>query len=135
MTSDTTTPAAPALSAAVRNVLRGHPQAAPLADQPVRWLAASSTRIDTGSWLGPSPLTSAVVADRFVLVAAGPKPFVRVVPAAALCRAVYNHVTGELTFPSGAASAPAAEIAPGVRGLQLDSLAARSLVELAGSIH
>lgn len=131
-----TTPASPA---AVGSPLPGHLAAivrsrtggAAVADLPVRWLAETDTRVDTGGWLGGAPLTAAVVGESLVLVADGPRPFARVVPATALRQGVYNHVTGELAFFTQAPGGPAAEIAPGVHGLRIGPLAARALADLA----
>jgi hypothetical protein len=99
--------------------------------EPVSWALRSGTTVDTGSWLRRAPLFAAVVGDRFVLAADGPRPFLRTVPVAALQRAVYNHVTGELALPAKAAAA--AENAPGVHGLRIDPFAARTLVEIAAA--
>ena len=65
-----------------------------------------------------------MLGDRFAIMATGPRPLVRVVPAAALGRAVYNHVTGELAFPPVTSGPP-------FPSLRLDPLLARSLLELA----
>lgn len=108
------------LPAAVLDTLRARAPAA--AELPVRWAARSGTRVDTGGWFGRAPLYAAVLGDRFVLVATGPRPLVRVVPATALGRAVYNHVTGELAFPPVTSGPP-------FPSLRLDPLSARSLLE------
>lgn len=94
-----------------------------LAGAAVRWSAATGTRVDTGGWLGPAALHVALVGDRFVAAAAGPRPFVRVLPAAALGRSAYNHVTGEL----------AVHKAGDLPGLALDPLVARELVARAAA--
>ena len=106
----------------VQDTLRAHAPTA--ADLPVRWAARSGTLVDTGRWFRRAPLFAAILGDRFAIVAAGPRPLVRVVPAAALGRAVYNHVTGELGFPP----VPSGPDIPPVR---LDPLLARALVALA----
>lgn len=110
-----------ALPGDVQDTLRAHSPAA--ADLPVRWAARSSTLVDTGRWFRRAPLFAAILGDRFALVAAGPRPLVRVVPAAALGRAVYNHVTGELAFPPVTSGPP-------FPSLRLDPLIARSLLTL-----
>ena len=92
----------------------------------VRWHAQSGTRLDTGRWLSRAPLHAAVCGDRFALIAAGPRPFVFIAPVAVLSRAIYNHVTGALSFPEAAGS----EIAPPV---MLDPLLARSLMSVAAA--
>lgn len=96
----------------------------PAAVGAVRWQARSGTRIDTGSWLRRAPLHAVVHGDRLALVAAGPRPYVLDLPVAALSRAVYNHVTGELAFRRTAAD-------PAVPPLRLDPLVARSLLAFA----
>jgi len=110
-----------ALPGDVHETLRAHAPTA--ADLPLRWAVRTGTRVDTGRWLRRMPLFAAVVGDRFALVAAGPRPLVRVVPAAALGRAVYNHVTGELAFPPVTSGPP-------FPSLRLDPLIARSLLTL-----
>ena len=105
----------------VRDTLRAHSPAA--ADMPIRWAARSNTQVDTGRWFRRAPLFAAVLGDRFAVVATGPRPLVRVVPAAALGRAVYNHVTGELAFPPVTSGPP-------FPSLRLDPLLARSLLTL-----
>jgi hypothetical protein len=115
-----TSPPLDPLPVAVRDTLRARAPAA--ADLPVRWAARSGTRVDTGGWFGRAPLYAAVLGDRFVLVATGPRPLVRVVPATALGRAVYNHVTGELAFPPVTSG-------PAFPSIRLDPLGARSLLE------
>jgi hypothetical protein len=106
----------------VQDTLRAHAPAA--ADLPVRWAARSNTLVDTGRWFRRAPLFAAILGDRFAIMATGPRPLVRVVPAAALGRAVYNHVTGELAFPPVTSGPP-------FPSLRLDPLLARSLLELA----
>jgi hypothetical protein len=103
----------------VRDLLAGHG----LAPAEVRFAAASATRIDTGGWLRGANLFLAVVGERFVLAAAGPRPLVRVLPLSALARAVYNHVTGELAFPP-------VKSGPSVPTLRIDPFLARSLFDL-----
>lgn len=93
----------------------------PAAAHDVRWHARSDTLIDTGSWLSRAPLHAVVCGDRLALVAAGPRPLVLRLPLKALSRAVYNHVTGELSFPRASAG-------PEVPPLRLDPLVARSLL-------
>jgi len=110
-----------ALPGDVQDTLRAHAPAA--ADLPVRWAARSNTFVDTGRWFRRAPLFAAILGDRFALVATGPRPLVRVVPAAALGRAVYNHVTGELAFPPVTSGDP-------FPSLRLDPLIARSLLTL-----
>ena len=112
----------PALPGDVQDTLRAHAPAA--ADLPVRWAARSGTLVDTGRWFRRAPLFAAILGDRFAIVAAGPRPLVRVVPASALGRAVYNHVTGELAFPPVTSGPP-------FPSLQFDPLLARSLLDLA----
>lgn len=112
----------PALPGDVQKTLRSHAPTA--ADLPVRWAARSNTLVDTGRWFRRAPLFAAVLGDRFALVASGPRPLVRVVPASALGRAVYNHVTGELAFPPVTSGPP-------FPSLQFDPLLARSLLDLA----
>jgi hypothetical protein len=105
----------------VQDTLRAHAPTA--ADLPVRWAARSNTLGDTGRGFRRAPLFAAILGDRFALVATGPRPLVRVVPAAALGRAVYNHVTGELAFPPVTSGPP-------FPSLRLDPLVARSLLTL-----
>jgi hypothetical protein len=109
-----------ALPAAVRDLLAAHG----LGDAPVQFAAPSATRIDTGGWLRGGQVWAAVVGKSFVLAAAGPRPSLIQLPRAALSRAVYNHVTGELGFPP----VPSGPDIPPVR---LDPLLARALVALA----
>lgn len=90
----------------------------------VRWHARSGTLLDTGSWVARAAVHAAVCGDRLALVAAGPRPYVLDLPIAALSSAVYNHVTGELSFPH-------ASVAAAVPPVRLDPLLARSLVALA----
>lgn len=120
MTAATPDAAAPRLSAAIHGLLEGRG----LATAPVRFAAASTTRIDTGGWLTGGPLWVALVDDRLVLAAAGRKPYLLDLPASALSQAVYNHVTGTLVFRPGVASQ---DVPP----VQLDPLVARSLLALA----
>ena len=111
--------ATPRLSAAMRALL----EARGLAAAPVRFAAASATRVDTGGWLKGEPLWVAVVGDRLVLAAAGTKPYLLDLPISALAQAVYNHVTGAVVFRPG----------PGQRDippLRLDPLVARTLLAL-----
>jgi len=89
----------------------------------LRFAAASTTRVDTGGWLRGTPLFVAVVGERFVLAAAGPRPLVRILPLSAVSRAVYNHVTGELAFPPVTSGPP-------VPAVRIDPLLARSLFGL-----
>ena len=89
----------------------------------MRWSVPTATRVDTGGWLGPATVHVALVGDRFVAAAAGPRPFVRVLPAAALARSTYNHVTGEL----------AVHKAGDLPGLALDPLVVRELVARAAT--
>lgn len=115
-----------ALPAAVRDLLAAHG----LGAAPVRFAAPSATRIDTGGWLRGGQVWAAVVGDSFVLAAAGPRPALVQLPRAALSRAVYNHVTGELAFPpvpAGPSAAAGADIPP----VRLDPLLARALVAFA----
>ena len=105
----------------VQDTLRAYAPTA--ADLPIRWAARSNTQVDTGRWFRRAPLVAAVLGDRFAVVATGPRPLVRVVPAAALGRAVYNHVTGELAFPPVTSGPP-------FPSLRLDPLLARSLLTL-----
>lgn len=90
----------------------------------VRWHACSGTLLDTGSWLAREAVHVAVCGDRLMLVAAGPRPFVLDLPVTALNDAVYNHVTGDLSFPH-------ARTQPDVPPVQFDPLVARSLLALA----
>jgi hypothetical protein len=92
---------------------------------PVRFAAPSATRIDTGGWLRGGQVWAAVVGDRFVLTASGPRPMLIRLPLTALSRAVYNYVTGELGFPP---VPPSATPMPPVR---LDPFLARSLLAFA----
>jgi hypothetical protein len=92
----------------------------------LRFAVASTTRVDTGGWLRGATLFVAVVGSRFVLAAAGPRPFVRILPLSALARAVYNHVTGELAFPPVTSGPP-------VPAVRIDPLLARSLFGLLAS--
>lgn len=89
----------------------------------LRFAAASTTRVDTGGWLRGSPLFVAVVGERFVLAAAGPRPLVRILPLSSISRGVYNHVTGELAFPP-------VKSGPPVPAVRIDPLLARSLFGL-----
>lgn len=116
----TATPAADGsavLPAALRDLLAAHG----LGGLPVRFAAPSATRIDTGGWLRGGQAWAAVVGDRFVLAAAGPRPTLIRLPLTALSHAVYNHVTGELGFPP----VPSGASIPPVR---LDPVVARSLL-------
>ena len=90
----------------------------------VRWHARSGTTLDTGSWLTRWRLHLLVCGDRLVMVAVGPRPYVLDLPVTMLSRAVYNHVTGELSFPEAAQG-------PTVPAIRLDPLVARSLLEFA----
>ncbi|MFM8291650.1 MAG: hypothetical protein ACKOC4_08105 [Planctomycetia bacterium] len=110
----------PRLSAAIRGLLEDRG----LAATPVRFAAASATRVDTGGWLTGEPLWVAVVEDRLVLAAAGNKPYLLDLPISALAQAVYNHVTGAVVFRPGPAQR---DIPP----LRLDPLVARTLLTLA----
>ena len=114
------------LPAAVRDLLAAHG----LGAAPVLFAAPTATRIDTGSWLWGGQVWAAVVGKSFVLAATGPRPSLIQLPVAALSRAVYNHVTGELAFPPTPAfpSVPSGSNIPPVR---LDPLVARELVSLA----
>jgi len=103
----------------VRELLAG--QGLDAAD--LRFAAASATKVDTGGWLRAAPLFAAVVGERFVLAAAGPRPLVRILPLSALSRAVYNHVTGELAFSP-------VKSGPPVPAVRIDPLLARSLFGL-----
>ena len=109
-----------ALPAAVCKLLAAHG----LGAASVQFAAPSATRIDTGGWLRGGQVWAAVVGKSFVLAAAGPRPSLIQLPRAALSRAVYNHVTGELGFPP----VPSGPDIPPVR---LDPLLARALVALA----
>jgi hypothetical protein len=123
MTSLATADDPTTLPADVRDVLVARfPAAAAL---PVRWQVETATRLDTGSWLRRAPVHAAVIGDRFVAVAPGPRPVVRHWPLAAVGKAVYNHVMGELVLPPGQSGLePAFPLA-------LDPLVARSLLALA----
>ena len=115
--------ATPGLPADVRITLATRFPAAAAA--PVRWQAKTTTRLDTGSWLRPAPVHAALIGDRLVAVAPGPRPVIRHWPLAAVGKAVYNHVTGELVLPPGRNhTSPPFQLA-------LDPLAARALVALA----
>jgi hypothetical protein len=96
----------------------------PAAAGDVRWHARTGTLLDTGSWLARAPLHLLVCGDRLVMVAAGPRPYVLELPVTALSRAVYNHVTGELSFPH-------VDRGPSAPAVRLDPLLARSLLALA----
>lgn len=120
MTATATAGESTVLPAAVRDLLAAHG----LGTAPVRFAAPSATRIDTGGWLRGGQLWAAVVGKSFVLAAAGPRPSLIQLPVAALSRAVYNHVTGELGFPP----VPSGSNIPPVR---LDPIVARALVSLA----
>jgi hypothetical protein len=124
MTASCATPAAPPaepMPADVRQLLEAR---LPAVAGDVRWHARSGTLLDTGSWVARAAVHAAVCGDRLVLIAAGPRPFVLDLPVAALSSAVYNFVTGELSFPHASA-------VPAVPPVRLDSLVARSLVALA----
>lgn len=113
------------LPADVRNVLAARFPAA--AGLPVRWQVETATRLDTGAWLRRGHVHAAVIGDRLVAVAPGPRPVVRHWPLAAVGKAVYNHVTGQLVLPPGRnGSEP-------VFPLALDPLVARSLLAVAHS--
>lgn len=114
--------AARPLPAAVRDLLAAHG----LGGEPVRFATPSTTRLDTGGWLRGGQVWAAVVGDRFVLAAAGPRPLLIRLPLSALSRAVYNHITGELGFPPVPSGA---DIPP----VQLDPLVARALLSLAAA--
>jgi hypothetical protein len=86
-------------------------------------LRFAATSIDTGGWLRGAPLFVAVVGERFVLAAAGPRPLVRILPLSSISRAVYNHVTGELAFPP-------VKSGPPVPAVRIDPVLARSLFGL-----
>jgi hypothetical protein len=95
----------------------------------LRFLARSATAVDTGRWLRSERIWAAVAGDRLVLVAPGPRPFRRVLPASALTKARFNHVTGGLVFPAAGGEAG---LAGGIPPLALDPLVARSLISLDG---
>jgi len=124
MTAPGGEPAVP-LPAAVRMLLERHG----LADLPVRAAARSATRVDTGRWFSGERVWVALVGDRLLLLAPGPRPLVQLLPAGAAVRAGYNHVTGGLALPAGAAAGPPREL-PAVR---LDPLVARSLLAAVAS--
>ena len=113
------------LPAAVRETLAARFPSAAAA--PVRWQAETATRLDTGSWLRRTSVHAAVIGDRLVAIAPGDRPVLRHWPLAAVAKAVYNHVTGELALPPGRDDRAAAFT------LALDPLVARSLLVLAGS--
>ena len=115
-------PSAPSatLPTAVRDLLASRG----LGDAPVTFAAPSPTRLDTGGWLRGGQVWAAVVGDRFVIAAAGPRSTLIELPRAALARAVYNHVTGELGFPPVTSG-------PDIPPVRLDPLVARALVALA----
>jgi hypothetical protein len=122
----------PTLPAAIRDLFA----ARGLGDAPVRFAEPTSTRLDTGGWLRGGQVWAAIVGDRFVLAAAGPRPLLIQLPVAALSRAVYNHVTGELALPPISAFPRVPASPPGPSGaaippVRLDPLVARSLVSLA----
>jgi hypothetical protein len=117
--------AAAGLPAAVRKALAARFPAAAAA--PVRWQAETATRLDTGSWLRRTAVHAAVIGDRLVAVAPGDRPVIRHWPLAAVAKAVYNHVTGELVLP------PARDDAAKPFSLALDPLVARGLLALAGA--
>jgi hypothetical protein len=121
-TSCATEPAAETLPADVLRLLRDRLPAA--AD--ICWHARSGTTLDTGSWLARGRLHLLVCGNRLVMVAAGPRPYVLDLPVAVLSQAVYNHVTGELSFPEAAQG-------PSLPAVRLDPLLARSLMEFAPS--
>jgi hypothetical protein len=113
------------LPAAVRDLLAAHG----LGAAPVLFAAPSATRIDTGGWLRGGQVWAAVVGDQFVLAAAGPRPSLIQLPVAALSRAVYNHVTGELAFPPTPA-VPSVPSGSNISPVRLDPLVARELMSL-----
>jgi hypothetical protein len=108
------------LPTAVRDLLASRG----LGDAPVTFAAPSPTRLDTGGWLRGGQAWAAVVGNSFVIAAAGPRPSLIQLPRAALSRAVYNHVTGELGFPPVTSG-------PDIPPVRLDPLVARALVALA----
>lgn len=120
MTATLTAAEPTTLPAAIRDLLA----ARGLGDAAVRFAAPTSTRLDTGGWLRSGQAWVAVVGDRFVIAAAGPRPVVIQLPAGALARAVYNHVTGELAFPP-------VPTGTGIPPVRLDPLVARALQSLA----
>lgn len=122
MTAAATIDAPTTLPPAVQDLLA----ARGLGDAPVRFAVPTATRVDTGGWLRGGQVWAAVVGDRFVLAATGQRPTLIQLPAAALARAVYNHVTGELGFPP----VPSGTVIPAVR---LDPLIARTLMSLAAT--
>jgi|688.fasta_scaffold09435_2 hypothetical protein len=122
MTAPLPTGAPRPLPAPVRDLLAAHG----LGDAAVRFATPSATRVDTGGWLRGGQVWAAVVGERFVLVATGPRPLLIRLPLSALSRAVYNHVTGELGFPP----VPSGSDIPPV---QLDPLVARALLSLAAA--
>jgi len=113
--------AAAGLPTAVRETLAARFPAAAAA--PVRWQAETATRLDTGSWLRRTAVHAAVIGDRLVAVAPGDRPVIRHWPLAAVAKAVYNHVTGELAFPP-------VKSGPSVPTLRIDPFLARSLFDL-----
>ena len=119
------TTASAGLPADVRKTLSARFPAAAAA--PVHWQAESATRLDTGSWLCRAAVHAAVIGDRLVVVAPGPRPLIRHWPLAAVAKAVYNHVTGQLVLPPGrSAFEPTFAVA-------LDPFLARSLLAVASS--
>ena len=123
MTATLTSGEPTTLPAAVRDLLAAHG----LGAAPVLFAAPTATRIDTGSWLWGGQVWAAVVGKSFVLAATGPRPSLIQLPVAALSRAVYNHVTGELAFPPIPAVPSGSNIPP----VRLDPLVARELMSLA----
>jgi hypothetical protein len=122
-TSCATEASAEGVPAEVHDVLRGR---LPAVAGDVRWHARTGTLLDTGSWLVRTPLHLLVCGDRLVMVALGPRPSLVDLPVATLSRAVYNHVTGELSFPH-------LDGGPPLPAVRLDPLLARSLLVFAPS--
>ena len=72
------------------------------------------------------PLWALVAGERFVLAAAGPRPYLLDLPLEMLGRAVYNHVTGAIVFPQRPSG-------PGIPPVRLDPFVARTLLALAAA--
>ena len=119
----TVTSAEPAaVPAGIRDLLSGRG----LGAGAVQFASQSASRVDTGGWLQGEPLWALVAGERFVLAAAGPRPYLLELPLEILGRAVYNHVTGAVIFPQGQSGS-------GIPPVRLDPFVARKLLALAAA--
>ena len=84
-------------------------------------LLATDTRVDVGQWFRSGRVWVAGLAERVVVLAAGPRAHCEVLPRPELGKSFYNFLTGELVL----APAPAAT----VHRFKMAPLAAQQLLE------